>query len=361
MKKSEIVFIDKNIPYLPEVFLDIADVHIFSGRELSNDDLIEKKCSALFTRSTVKVNEQLLAGTKVKFVATATSGIDHVDIEYLRRTGIYFDSALGSNANSVAEYIVYSILKWAIKENINLRDKTLGIIGYGNVGKLVAMYADKLGINILLNDPPLFELGFSFPFEYCELSELISNSDIITNHVPLTKSGQYGTLNLLNNNNLKLLKDNSLFLHTSRGGVVDENSLIANKIMKNLNLVIDVWENEPDFNPELAELSDFATPHIAGHAFDSKLIGSKMMINAFNNYSGMHLNSKILDIELQKKQKYDFSQFTTNKNLLDKIESSRCLQFDYQEFILFANLQSEEQKIKFENYRKNYPIRREIL
>lgn len=361
MQKREIVFIDKNIPYLPEVFSEFSDVHIFSGRELSNKDLRENKCTVLFTRSTVKINEDLLSGTTVKFAATATSGIDHVDTEYLNRAGIFFASALGSNANSVAEYVIYSILKWSLAKKIDLHNKTLGIIGYGNVGKLVANYAHQLGIKIILNDPPLLAEGFDFPYQYCDLDELLSKSDIITNHVPLTKSGQHKTLKLLNSDNLQLLKDEVLFLHTSRGGVAEENALIENRTKKNLNLVIDVWENEPDFNPELAEICDFATSHIAGHAFDSKLVGSKMMIDAYNNFSGLNLISKKIESELSKKEKFDFSEFTTSEDLLNKIELSRQLIIDYQEFMNFSKLISKQRILHFENYRKNYPIRREVL
>ncbi len=288
------IFIDENIPYLPQALKSIADVTIFNFKELTNEWLIKSKCQFLFTRSTIKVNSDLLDGTEVKFVGTSTIGTDHIDLEYLKKRKIHFCSAPGSNANSVAEYVIFAILHWLINNNYSPKDKTIGIVGFGNIGKLVQKHVREIfpEMKILLNDPPLKENNFNFPknAEYCELDELIEKSDIVTNHVPKEKNGKNPTINLFNENNLKLLKNKSLFIHSSRGSIVDENAILNEKNKKEIMLITDVWANEPYVNRELLSQSEIATPHVAGHSWNGKIRGSIMMLKQFEEFSGIKVD-----------------------------------------------------------------------
>lgn len=355
------IFIDSNIPFLDDVLSEIDEIKIFSGSNLSSIDLIISKAKYLFTRSTIRINEELLKGTEVEFVATATSGTDHVDLEYLQDHQIFFASALGSNANSVAEYVIWNILRWSIDHKIDIMKKTIGIVGFGNVGKLVAKYSNLLGLKVLLNDPPLLDLNYNFDYEHLQLDKLIRQSDILTIHVPLTFEGKHPTYHLFDKETIRILKKNTLFIHTSRGGVVKEIDLIDRLHRKNIYCVVDVWKNEPDFNSELFKLCCFASPHIAGHAFDSKLNGSKMMLDAFSEFKNIDINSNIIHKELSYKQNISISEFSNYDSLFQKISNSRQLIDDFHKMNEMNNLPSNLKKSEFSKFRSEYPIRREIL
>ncbi len=347
------ICIDSNIPILPKLLKDHGEIHTFHGRDLTNDLLKEKNCTALFIRSTVKVNEHLLKNTNVKFIATATAGTDHVDEEFLKRTGIIFKSAAGSNANAVAEYVIFSGLLWADLLKTSLKGKTIGIIGYGNIGRRVAFYAQKFGLKILVNDPFLKE--FPDYVEYSELSDLLKRSDIITNHVPLTTSGDFPTKNLLHENELNLLKENSLVVHASRGSVIQQNSLENILLKKQIFAVIDVWENEPDVVFKSSDNLLIATPHIAGHTWNAKLNGTKMVADAFKNWRGSETENDFLKTENENEE----VNFSDEKVLLKKLGEKRKLQEDSEVFKKV--FQSGKSREKFDEMRKNYPQRFETL
>jgi len=355
------IFLDENIPYLKDILSEYFETILFKGRDLSAKELINRNCTALFARSTTKVNRNLLEGTNVKFVATATSGIDHIDIEYLKSQNICFASALGSNSNSVAEYVIYAIMKWANDRELILQNKTIGIIGFGNIGSKVAYYANLLKMEIFINDPPLAEIKFDFPeySHYVELNELIEGSDIITNHVPLNKDGKYSTLNLLNESNLKLIKKNSLLLHCSRGKIVDESALLNVIYNKDISLVIDVFANEPFANKELSQRAIFATPHIAGYSRDGKIIGVLMVLEAFERFLSIKFDKAFLKTLLNK----NFSPCVLSENnqndVFNNIKIIRDIDSDS---VRFKNIFNNDDTAKeFDLLRKNYPIRREYL
>lgn len=357
------IFIDENIPFLKGALAKCGEVITFSGRKLTNIDLAKNNCEYLFVRSTTKVNKELLSGLNIKLVGTATSGTDHVDLEYLRNNNIDFAAAPGSNANSVAEYVFYGILKWAFTDNIDFQNKTIGIIGYGNIGKIVAKYADCFGMKIFINDPPLKDNNFDFPdyVEYCELNYLLENSDIITNHVPLTKEERYPTYKLLNRGNLSLIKNGSLIIHASRGYVIEEEYLIE-KLRKNeIKALIDVWENEPLINPEPAKLAIISTPHIAGYSRDGKLRGVMRMAEAFQKYSGLSVNPEELKIEMAPYTPLDKSAFSNPEMIFDLLKEKRKLDEDSGAFLNTMSLPDKQRAEMFDKLRKNYPVRRESL
>ena len=354
-------FIDENIPFLPKCLSKIASVELFNGRKLNNNNLLDSDNKFLFVRSTTKVNQDLLDGTNVEFVGTATSGIDHIDLNYLKANNIYFASAQGSNANSVAEYVIYSTLKWANNYNIDLKTKTIGIVGFGNIGSLLARYAKHIFKEVLINDPPLKEKGFIFPkeYKYLDLNDLCANSDIISNHVPLTKNQPNATYYLFGKKQLELIKNNSLLIHSSRGGVIEEKGLI--NYLEKFQLVIDVFENEPLHNSQLAKRAILATPHIAGYSYDGKLRGVKMMTDAFSKYSGKAPDLEELNKEMSAYFPANIAVFSDLKKLFVTLKETRKLEEDFINFLSISEKDEEARKQAFDLQRKNYPKRREFL
>ena len=192
------ILFDENIPYGLDAFSSLGNAKSIAGREISPADL--KDIDILFVRSVTKVNETLLKESNVKFVATATSGSDHIDKEFLKKNNIGFSDAIGSNANSVAEYFVAALLEISERHNFSLEGKTVGIIGVGHVGSLVEKKARALGMIPILNDPP--RQRAEKDFNGCSLDEALE-ADIVTFHVPLTKDGPDPTFHLLNEKRLK--------------------------------------------------------------------------------------------------------------------------------------------------------------
>lgn len=358
------IYIDENIPLLAETLAPYCDVRLFHHSEISNRLLAENNCTALFVRSTLRVDEELLRDTPVRFVGTATSGIDHIDAGYLQEHGISLADARGSNANSVAEYVLFGIAEWALQTQSDITEQSIGIIGYGQVGSLVAYYAKQMGMSVIVNDPPLRETRFSFPpdvvDEYCKLEALLTNADIVTNHVPLTAQGDYPTQHLLGIDELELLQEDSLFIHSSRGGVVDEQVLLHDAQAKNITTIIDVWQGEPCFNTVLAERAYIATPHIAGHSFDGKLQGSLMMAEAYALHAGINIDTTLINEALAHPRKR-IGQFTSLKELHQCLSTARDIREDSSRFKALTPLSEEQRSKAFGYLRQHYPQRRETM
>lgn len=357
-----VVFIDENIHLLAEVLKPYAKVITYKGRELTNSDLLDAGCSILFTRSQTNINKELLAGSLVRFVGTATSGTDHVDIEYLTSAGIDFISAPGSNANSVAEYVLYATLRWLKITTRKARNQTTGVIGYGHVGKLAARYFKQMGMNVLINDPPLLEAGFDFPAEfiYSSKSEILSQADIITNHVPLTLKGKYATLNLIDASGINSIKEGSLFVHSSRGKVADEEVLRHRVLSGELYTAVDVWQHEPEFEAELAENSILATPHIAGYSFEGKIRGSEILAEAFARRTNIDVDMTLIDEALRMYSNRAVEKFDDLDALRQKLKHSRKLDEDTRE-LLALHPSGIDLRRGFDLLRKNYPKRHETI
>ncbi len=269
---------DPNIPFVQEAFGPLGEVRLAPGREITAETV--RDADALLVRSVTPVNAALLDGSPVKFVGTATIGTDHIDQAYLLAKGIGFASAQGSNANSVAEYVVAAMLEMAQRRKFRLRDKTLGVIGVGNVGSRVACYAEALGMRVLQNDPP--RARAERLTDFVAIGRVLSEADIISLHVPLTKAGAYATHHLFAKDTLSALEDRlPILINTSRGAVIDNKALLkAIDGGKLGGAVLDVWENEPNISPELLEVVDLGTPHIAGYSFDGKVNGTQMIYRA---------------------------------------------------------------------------------
>ncbi|PKL84879.1 MAG: hypothetical protein CVV22_10905 [Ignavibacteriae bacterium HGW-Ignavibacteriae-1] len=361
LKKYSIV-IDENIPIIDVILSDYHHITKVSGREITNQLLKSTDANCLICRSQTKVTQNLLEGTKINFVATATSGSDHIDTNYLTHKKITFNSAIGSNATSVAEYVIFSILHWSKINQISLQNKRLGIIGFGNIGKRLANFAEQIGLIIIVNDPPLRKSGFSFPqnLSYCEIDDLFNSCDIITNHVPLTKNCEFATANLINSDLIAKIRNNSLFIHTSRGGIVDESALNEIETERNISFVIDVWNSEPNFDSVLAQKCLIATPHIAGYSFDGKLNGALMMMNALTLHTSVAYDLKLLNEAHSHDSKIAIEKLDKSE-LYDKLNERRAFLRDNEIFAQTFVTDSAGKAQMFDEIRRKYPVRRELL
>jgi len=254
-----------------EVFETIGDVV-----ELPESDITSKALAdadALIVRSKTPVNAELLEGTPVKFVGTATAGTDHVDEAFLQKAGIAFSSAAGCNAASVGQYITAAMVYLAEKYDFKLQDKTLGIVGHGHVGRQVQIKAEILGMKLLYSDPPLFD-AHGDP-RYIPLKELVPQCDILTLHVPLTEDGPNATRDFVTEEHLRAMPEGSFFINACRGEVVPSRAIETTLRDGHLQgAVLDVWNPEPEIPNTLLNLVDLGTAHVAGHSFEGKFNGT---------------------------------------------------------------------------------------
>lgn len=261
------IVIDEKIPFIKGVFEPWADVVYSPGRAI--DSAMVADADALIVRTRTRCNSQLLKGSCVKIIASATIGFDHLDTGWLEAEGIKWVNAPGCNSGSVMQYIVTSLFYLASKNSFNLRSLTLGVVGVGNVGAKVVRTARAIGMKVMQNDPPRKrreELK-----DFVPLEKVIAECDILTLHVPLTMQGHDRTHYLINRENLSQLKRDCIVINSSRGEVVD-NTALHKALEKDLvgGTVLDVWENEPEADRKLIGLADLATPHIAGYSVDGK-------------------------------------------------------------------------------------------
>ncbi len=270
------IVLDSNTPLAASAFNGLGDVVLLDTREMTSRAI--KDADILVVRSETKVNRGLLEGSRVRFVGTVTIGTDHIDIPYLESRGIGFASAPGSNANSVKEYILAALLELSVRRGFSLRGKSLGIVGVGNIGGRVAAMAAGLGLTVLQNDPPLARQTRQSRF--VSLDDLMS-ADILTLHVPLTRTGEDATFHLFDRRRIGATKPGAILINSSRGAVVDTGALQDALRSGHLSAaVLDVWEGEPAIDAELLKLVTLGTPHIAGYSLDGKVNAVRMMREA---------------------------------------------------------------------------------
>ena len=287
------VVIDKGIPFLDGVFpSDIEVLHLLP-EEIT--PCAVRNADALFVRTRTRINKELLQGSKVRFVATATIGFDHIDQSYCREAGIHWVSCPGCNAQAVCDYVEEAI---ASSPHCLIASSpiTIGIVGYGNVGKLVAQMAENHGYRVLLSDPPL-GIGSS-------LKEIVPQCDVLTFHTPLTYDGEYPTYHLCDAEILHLCKPDTLIINAARGGVIDEQALLSclsplASSPHRLIASIDCWENEPQLNRELLQRVDLASFHIAGYSIAGKMKASERCLHAFCEFFSLpilSINKKVVPL-----------------------------------------------------------------
>jgi len=292
------VIIDDKIPYIKGALESVAGVVYFPGGKISHDDLLD--VDAMIIRTRTKCTEQLLEGTPVKFIATATIGHDHIDTAYCEKAGIRWTNAPGCNSGSVEQYIVSALLCLSGKNNFQLKGKTLGVIGVGNVGSKVVRAAKVLGCRVLMNDPPRAgAIGLTSddtgdqgnPEAFVSLEKILKEADIVTVHVPLNREGKYRTVRLADEQFFSQMKQGAIFINTSRGEVVDQEAL-KNALRNGLlsDAVLDVFAGEPEIDRELLDMLALATPHIAGYSADGKANGTAMSVQAVSREFGLGLD-----------------------------------------------------------------------
>ena len=326
------LIVDDKIPYIREVLDELADEVVYlPGSEICAADV--KDADGLIVRTRTRCDEQLLSGSRVSIVATATIGYDHLDIDYLQRAGIQWMNCPGCNAGSVAQY-VRSVLILLEREGWLRRGQSVvGVVGCGHVGSLVRQLAQEMGYAVVVSDPPL---GME-----CDLREC----DLITYHVPLTRCGDYPTYHMADERFLQSLSRRPIIVNTSRGAVVDNDALLRALCMGRVRqAVLDVWEGEPHVNLALLNKVYIGTPHIAGYSADGKVNADNMVIEGLCRHFGMenrwHIEPPAIDIELSATDTTD------------------------DQYLRYYNPLTDSQKLKnapadFELLRGNYPVRRE--
>ncbi|MDC1105394.1 4-phosphoerythronate dehydrogenase [Prolixibacteraceae bacterium] len=344
------IVIDDRIPYIQGVFEPYAEVVYTPGAKI--DSLMVKDADALIIRTRTKCDKALLDGSSVKIIATATIGFDHIDRDYCEGQGIVWQNAPGCNSWSVAQYMATVLSLLYLEKNIDVEGKTIGVVGVGNVGDKVAKYASLLGMNVLLNDPPLERAGD--PRNFVSLEEIQKQSDIITFHVPLTMEGEDATFHLVNEQFLSECEKKPIMCNTCRGEVFDTSAVVKSFDDGRIaDLVVDCWEFEPNIHSVLLEKAWVATPHIAGYSRDGKAMGTAMSVTTIAEHFGLPIkNWWPVTIEEPENDKIDLDGLDAREALWTAIYHS-------------YNIKNEVKLLKkspdtFEQQRGEYPLRREF-
>jgi erythronate-4-phosphate dehydrogenase len=343
--------IDDKIPYIKGALEPFGKVIYLSGPKTTPE--VVKDADAIITRTRTICNEQLLAGSSVKFIATATIGYDHIDTEYCAKAGIQWTNAPGCNSKSVEQYIASALFVLARRKGFELKGKTIGIVGVGQVGSKVAHVCELFGMQVLLNDPPRARAEGQEKF--CTLEEIQAKADIITLHVPLNMQGEDATYHLAGESFFKALKRAPIVINSCRGEVLDtlaaKNAIIKGQVS---GLVIDCWENEPDIDLELLDQADLATPHIAGYSKDGKANGTSMSIQAISRFFGLGIDNwqaQHVELPVQTKIEIDGLNLSREEILAKAILTTYDITTDD------ADLRKNPSI--FEKLRGDYPLRRE--
>ncbi len=330
------IIADRNIPFL-EGRVSGAELIRLPASEIDREAV--KDADALIVRTRTKCDKDLLDGSDVKLVATATIGTDHVDLDWCCKNGIIVRNAPGCNAPGVALYVWSSLLR----NGFDPKQSTLGVIGCGNVGSIVAQWGKKLGAEVLVCDPPRKEQGFT-DHDYLPLDEVMRRSDAITLHTPLARAGNHPTFHMVGEDIIKHLKHGVIFVNAARGEVTDTHALVdaiqEGRIGK---AIIDTWEGEPEIDSHLLKLADVATCHIAGYSVEGKQRATRMALEAVRD---------VLDVEI------DLNGLTgpyMEPAILDPDTIIKA--YDPKEMTLSLKKHPED----FETLRNSYPLHSEIM
>ena len=284
------IVVDNKIPYIHEAIRQIADEVVYlPGSGFTAGDV--RDADALVVRTRTRCTRELLEGSKVKFIATATIGFDHIDVDYCREAGIAWQNCPGCNAGSVEQYLHSVLVLLKRRKGVRLEESCLGIVGVGHVGSRIQRMAEALGMRVLLNDPPRADRG---EMGFVDLSVLARECDIITFHTPLNGNGKYKTFHLADADFFAGLQRRPFIVNTSRGEVIETSALLdALKTGRIRDAVIDTWENEPDIHLELLDKIFLGTPHIAGYSADGKSNATRMVLEEICNFFHIQADFKI--------------------------------------------------------------------
>ena len=347
------VICDSDIPFLKGALEPYCEVIYSRGSDISRE--MVKEADALVIRTRTKCDASLLEGSNVRFIATATIGYDHIDTAWCESNGIRWTNAPGCNSWSVQQYIGSLLVTMSRQFGFSFREKTLGVVGVGNVGSKVARLAALLGFRVLLCDPPRARREGSGSF--VSIDEIISRSDIITLHVPLIRDGEDATFHMFDSSRLAKMNQNQILINSSRGEVVDgaalKNALAQKKI---LAASLDVWENEPQIDPELLSLLFTGTPHIAGYSVDGKATGTTMSVQALGKFFDLPCKDWEVTEVPPSLQPTEFSIDVTGKTPQEVLADAILHTYDIKndDAALRADVAS------FEKQRSHYSVRREF-
>ena len=344
---------DNKIPFLKGVLEPYAEVVYLAGAKTTPEDV--RDADAIITRTRTACREPLLAGSKVKVIATATIGFDHIDTAWCESNGILWKNCPGCNSWSVKQYMASVLVTLARRHGWDLSKMTLGVVGVGNVGSKVAEVASLLGMKVLLNDPPRARREGRGGF--VTLDEVIAQSDIVTVHVPLIKEGEDATWHLFDEKRIRSMRPTQLLMNSSRGSVVDNKAFKA--ALKDGALaggVLDVWEGEPDLDEEFVSMLELSTPHIAGYSADGKANGTWMSVQTVAKALDLPLKDwKVRDIPAPE-QPLEFAIDAAGKSLQEVLTEAVLHTYEVEQDSNRLRAHLDE----FEALRGDYQIRREF-
>jgi erythronate-4-phosphate dehydrogenase len=346
------IIIDNKIPYIKGALEPYAEVVYLPGN-LTTAEVV-RDADALITRTRTICNRALLEGSKVKFIATATIGFDHIDTQYCKAAGIQWVNAPGCNAESVNQYISAVLVSYARRKNIDLTGKTMGIVGVGQVGSRVAKTCEVLGMEVLLNDPPRERTEGSSRF--CPMETIRQQADIVSFHVPLNRHGIDKTVHMVNEQFLQKLRKKPLIINTCRGEVFATQAVRKAREVNDISgMVIDCWENEPDIDPGLLRCVDYGTSHIAGYSRDGKANGTKRSVRAISKFFNLGIDDwepAGVEPPANPMLELDGKHQSAQAILADAIISTYPIERDDEALRTHPHL--------FEQLRGDYPVRREF-
>ena len=348
---------DKAIPYAGRLFSTLGEVEPADTAGINAGTLRDADC--LVVRSVTRVDRGLLDGTSVRCVASASSGIDHVDRDYLASRNIPLFSAKGCNARSVAEYVLSCLFVLAEQYGLELESKTAGIIGCGRVGGQLRRLLRPLGIETRVYDPFIRDGDGRFSFR--DLERVLC-SDIISLHVPLTMSGEYPTARMVNREFMDKLKADVIFINTARGAAVQEQDLVDfTGRNPECRLVLDVWDNEPDINIELLGRAALTTPHVAGYSARAKLNATRMAYEQVCAWAGAPAAATDDIIMPGENMEFDLSGF---ERPIDAVRLAVLACYDVRTdcaaFREIETVAGDSRSDFFTSARTDYPFRREF-
>lgn len=349
---------DENIPLLDEFFAGFGEIRRLPGRSI--DAAAVADADLLLVRSVTQVDRALLDGSAVKFVGTCTIGTDHLDLDYFQQAGITWASAPGCNARGVVDYVLGSLLVLAEQQGVDLATRTYGVVGAGQVGSRLLKVLRGLGWRVLVCDPPrqAYEGG-----DFVSLQQVLAECDVISLHTPLERLGEHPTYHLFDHARLAALKPGSWLINASRGAVVDNQALRELLPQRSdLQVVLDVWEGEPQADVELATLCRIATPHIAGYSLDGKLRGTAQIYQALCQHLGVAPS-----VELQQLMPAAWLSELTIDASADPAWALASIcravydpRRDDADFRRSLQGDAAMRRAAFDGLRKHYPMRREI-
>jgi erythronate-4-phosphate dehydrogenase len=350
-----LIVADENMPLVESLFSDFGTIVRKPGRNLTADDVAN--ADALLVRSVTQVNSQLLENSRVKFVGTATIGVDHIDQDYLKAQGIGFSRAPGCNANSVVDYVLSALMCICEEDERHFRQLSVGVIGAGNVGGRLISRLKKLGLEVVAYDPYVSEAD-------CELVDLnrVLECDVVSLHVPITHDGEHPTHHMISMDQLASMNDKGILINSSRGSVVD-NIALKSHLVKNAGFkaVLDVWEQEPEIDRDLLDLVDIATSHIAGYSLDGKYNGTFQVYQALCKHFGLPARKRLAQMLPEPEILYvGVSPECQLEPILNRLVH---VAYDIRRddrALRRAVARTDDIPAAFDRLRKHYPVRREF-